>query len=149
MRSHYSPHQPTPRSAAAAAATAHHAAHYHPPCRSIPVRFKPGVEGPEGVQVLLISSRKGKGHVFPKGGWEEDEGLSEAAMRETVEEAGVRGELEVGAAVCSLLLLLLLPLLLLLVVVGVAGCCGGGGGGSAGRGDSRWALLLLAGSCWR
>lgn len=61
---------------------------------SIPVRFKPGVEGPEGVEVLLISSRKGKGHVFPKGGWEEDEGLSEAAMRETVEEAGVRGELE-------------------------------------------------------
>ena len=62
------------------------------------MRFKPGVEGPEGVEVLLISSRKGKGHVFPKGGWEEDEGLSEAAMRETVEEAGVRGELEVGAA---------------------------------------------------
>lgn len=61
---------------------------------SIPVRFKPGVEGPDGVEVLLISSRKGKGHVFPKGGWEVDEELREAAMRETVEEAGVRGELE-------------------------------------------------------
>lgn len=61
---------------------------------SIPVRFKPGMSGPEGVEVLLISSRRGKGQVFPKGGWEVDEELREAAMRETVEEAGVRGELE-------------------------------------------------------
>lgn len=61
---------------------------------SIPVRFKPGVPGPEGVEVLLISSRRGKGDVFPKGGWEVDEQLREAAQRETVEEAGVRGELE-------------------------------------------------------
>lgn len=30
-----------------------------------------------------------------QGGWETDEELREAAMRETVEEAGVRGELEV------------------------------------------------------
>lgn len=73
----------------------------HPPCTrascsSIPVRFKEGVPGPEGVEVLLISSRRGKGDVFPKGGWEVDEELREAALRETVEEAGVRGELEVG-----------------------------------------------------
>jgi 8-oxo-dGTP pyrophosphatase MutT (NUDIX family) len=54
------------------------------------VRFKPGVEGPEGVEVLLISSRRGKGHVFPKGGWERDEELREAAARETVEEVGCR-----------------------------------------------------------
>ncbi len=39
-------------------------------CSSIPVRFKPGVPGPDGVEVLLISSRRGKGDVFPKGGWE-------------------------------------------------------------------------------
>lgn len=32
----------------------------------IPVRFKPGVAGPSGVEVLLITSRGGKGHVFPK-----------------------------------------------------------------------------------
>lgn len=56
------------------------------------------MEGPEGVEVLLISSRRGKGHVFPKGGWERDEELREAALRETVEEAGVRGVLEVRAA---------------------------------------------------
>lgn len=60
----------------------------------IPVRFKPGVEGPAGVEVLLVTSRAGKGHVFPKGGWEIDEDLKAAALRETVEEAGVRGVLE-------------------------------------------------------
>lgn len=31
----------------------------------------------------------------PQGGWENDEELRDAAMRETVEEAGVRGQLEV------------------------------------------------------
>ena len=45
--------------------------------------------------MLLISSRGGKGLVFPKGGWEQDEDVQAAAARETVEEAGVRGELEV------------------------------------------------------
>jgi hypothetical protein len=37
---------------------------------------------------------------FPQGGWENDETVEAAAMRETVEEAGVRGRLEVrfGAA---------------------------------------------------
>ncbi|PSC76670.1 nudix hydrolase mitochondrial-like [Micractinium conductrix] len=62
---------------------------------SIPVRFKPGVAGPDGVEVLLISSRRGHTqYVFPKGGWEVDEELREAALRETVEEAGVRGDLQ-------------------------------------------------------
>ena len=42
----------------------------------------------------MISSRNGKGYVFPKGGWELDESVEGAAQRETVEEAGVRGELE-------------------------------------------------------
>ena len=79
--------------------------------------------GPDGVQVLLITGRRhcsssnsssssssssaqaeGQGRPlqwgFPKGGWEEDESAREAAARETVEEAGVRGVLEVrcGAA---------------------------------------------------
>jgi hypothetical protein len=34
--------------------------------RCIPVRFKPGVEGPPGAEVLMITSRNGKGYVFPK-----------------------------------------------------------------------------------
>lgn len=60
----------------------------------IPVRnAKPGCSA-DGVQVLLITSRGGKGWVFPKGGWEDDETVDAAAMRETVEEAGVRGSLE-------------------------------------------------------
>lgn len=46
------------------------------------------------MEILLISSRSGKGYVFPKGGWEVDEELEAAARRETVEEAGVRGILE-------------------------------------------------------
>lgn len=58
------------------------------------MRFKEGVEGPDGVEVLLISSNSGKRPVFPKGGWEQDEELREAALRETLEEAGVRGTLE-------------------------------------------------------
>jgi diphosphoinositol-polyphosphate diphosphatase len=59
------------------------------------VRYKPGVDGPSGVEILMITSRGGsKGFVFPKGGWEIDETLETAARRETVEEAGVRGALE-------------------------------------------------------
>ncbi|KAK9819718.1 hypothetical protein WJX72_001641 [[Myrmecia] bisecta] len=60
----------------------------------IPVRITSLEAGVDGVEVLLISSRGGKGLVFPKGGWETDETVEAAAARETVEEAGVRGELE-------------------------------------------------------
>ncbi|GMH45655.1 hypothetical protein BSKO_13612 [Bryopsis sp. KO-2023] len=59
----------------------------------IPVRFDG--EGPDGVRVLLVTRRCGEGFVFPKGGWELDEATAEeAAKRETVEEAGVRGCIE-------------------------------------------------------
>lgn len=63
----------------------------------------PGGAGLSGgaarVRVMLITSRGGKGWVFPKGGWETDEEAGDAAKRETVEEAGARGTLsdvEVG-----------------------------------------------------
>eukprot|EP00899_Mesostigma_viride_P019061 jgi/Mesvir1/27156/Mv20820-RA.1 len=46
---------------------------------------------PMEIEVLLINSRNKKGLVFPKGGWENDETAEEAAMREAMEEAGVRG----------------------------------------------------------
>lgn len=44
------------------------------------------------LEVLLVSSRRGDGLVLPKGGWESDEDVLEAAKRETWEEAGVLGE---------------------------------------------------------
>ncbi|XP_010547362.1 PREDICTED: nudix hydrolase 16, mitochondrial-like [Tarenaya hassleriana] len=43
------------------------------------------------IEVLMISSPSGPGLLFPKGGWENDETVEEAAAREAVEEAGVRG----------------------------------------------------------
>uniref|UniRef100_A0ACD5ZII5 Uncharacterized protein n=2 Tax=Avena sativa TaxID=4498 RepID=A0ACD5ZII5_AVESA len=44
------------------------------------------------LEVLVISSQKGHGMMFPKGGWELDESMDDAARREALEEAGVRGE---------------------------------------------------------
>ncbi|KNA22777.1 hypothetical protein SOVF_031300 [Spinacia oleracea] len=41
----------------------------------------------------MINSQSGPGLLFPKGGWENDETVEEAAVREAVEEAGVRGDL--------------------------------------------------------
>jgi diphosphoinositol-polyphosphate diphosphatase len=46
------------------------------------------------LEVLVISSQKGHGMMFPKGGWEVDESMDDAARREALEEAGVRGETE-------------------------------------------------------
>ncbi|KAK7405534.1 hypothetical protein VNO78_06921 [Psophocarpus tetragonolobus] len=45
------------------------------------------------LEVLLINSPSGPGLLFPKGGWENDETVQQAAVREAVEEAGVRGDL--------------------------------------------------------
>ncbi|XP_058003215.1 nudix hydrolase 16, mitochondrial [Hevea brasiliensis] len=41
----------------------------------------------------MINSNSGSGLLFPKGGWENDETVEEAAVREALEEAGVRGDL--------------------------------------------------------
>ncbi|KAG8072282.1 hypothetical protein GUJ93_ZPchr0006g44145 [Zizania palustris] len=56
----------------------------------IPYRVRGGE-----LEVLVITSQKGHGMMFPKGGWELDESMDEAARREALEEAGVRGETEV------------------------------------------------------
>ncbi|EEE60155.1 hypothetical protein OsJ_13060 [Oryza sativa Japonica Group] len=45
------------------------------------------------VEVLMINSQSGPGLLFPKGGWENDETVEQAAAREAVEEAGVRGDI--------------------------------------------------------
>uniref|UniRef100_A0A2P2KDF4 Uncharacterized protein MANES_02G077800 n=1 Tax=Rhizophora mucronata TaxID=61149 RepID=A0A2P2KDF4_RHIMU len=65
----------------------------------IPYRYKIQkqncLDTEEGLEVLVISSqKKKKGVLFPKGGWELDESIKEAASRETLEEAGVRGIVE-------------------------------------------------------
>lgn len=46
------------------------------------------------LEVLMITSQSGPGLLFPKGGWENDETVEEAACREALEEAGVRGEIK-------------------------------------------------------
>ncbi|XP_020963033.1 nudix hydrolase 18, mitochondrial-like isoform X3 [Arachis ipaensis] len=68
----------------------------------IPYRYKAGSVDLEAassseedeIEVLVITSKKGKGMLFPKGGWELDESKKEAALRESIEEAGVRGIVE-------------------------------------------------------
>ncbi|XP_068335437.1 nudix hydrolase 13, mitochondrial-like [Pyrus communis] len=45
------------------------------------------------IQVLMVSSPDRHDRVFPKGGWEDDETVLEAACREAFEEAGVKGTL--------------------------------------------------------
>jgi len=59
----------------------------------IPYRYRKTNKSVE-LEVLVISSQKGKGMLFPKGGWEMDEDKKAAALRETFEEAGVRGVVE-------------------------------------------------------
>ncbi|XP_076887117.1 nudix hydrolase 13, mitochondrial-like [Bidens hawaiensis] len=46
------------------------------------------------IEVLMVSSPNRDDMVFPKGGWESDETVEEAACREALEEAGVRGILQ-------------------------------------------------------
>mmetsp|Transcript_14527 Transcript_14527/g.42902 ORF Transcript_14527/g.42902 Transcript_14527/m.42902 type:complete len:163 (-) Transcript_14527:503-991(-) len=56
------------------------------------VQLKAGCVAVLDGQVVLISSSKNKSKWgLPKGGWELDETAEEAAIRETYEEAGVRG----------------------------------------------------------
>ncbi|XP_042058547.1 nudix hydrolase 16, mitochondrial-like isoform X2 [Salvia splendens] len=64
----------------------------------IPFRYKTVKDDDGGrieniVEVLMINSTGGPGLLFPKGGWENDETAEEAAEREAMEEAGVRGDL--------------------------------------------------------
>lgn len=64
----------------------------------IPFRYRNHVGNDSGacekdVEVLMINSTSGPNLLFPKGGWENDETVEQAAIREAVEEAGVRGDL--------------------------------------------------------
>ncbi|KAM0950317.1 putative NUDIX hydrolase domain-containing protein [Dioscorea sansibarensis] len=62
----------------------------------VPYRIKSSAQNQndesfDWLEVLMISSANRTDLVFPKGGWENDETLHEAAGREALEEAGVRG----------------------------------------------------------
>ncbi|KAJ7290917.1 hypothetical protein O6H91_Y291700 [Diphasiastrum complanatum] len=46
------------------------------------------------MEVLMVTSQRGGVFLFPKGGWETDETVEEAACREALEEAGVRGQMK-------------------------------------------------------
>lgn len=87
--------------------TGRHLQRYNQGCRQvvgcIPYRYKSKKQSSlnhqdhdeDEIEVLLISAQKlSKGMLFPKGGWESDESISEAASRETLEEAGVVGIIE-------------------------------------------------------
>ncbi|PPD94800.1 hypothetical protein GOBAR_DD08193 [Gossypium barbadense] len=67
----------------------------------IPYRLQKDVEDSNSsvtsrINVLMISTPNRDDLVFPKGGWENDETVHEAACREALEEAGVKGILDVG-----------------------------------------------------
>ncbi|KAK4350107.1 hypothetical protein RND71_029420 [Anisodus tanguticus] len=79
---------------------------YNDGCRQvvgcIPYRYRKTSQSStvQGTQIddlefLLISSQKSSRWMFPKGGWETDEALEDAALRETFEESGVIGDVEV------------------------------------------------------
>ncbi|KEH26737.1 nudix hydrolase-like protein [Medicago truncatula] len=84
--------------------TGRHLQRYEQGCRQvvgcIPYRYKKNGTQEKEIEVLLISAQKGSGMQFPKGGWEKDETMEQAALRETIEEAGVIGSVEVS--ICKL-----------------------------------------------
>lgn len=63
----------------------------------VPFRYKSENAGngdlQQTLEVLMVSTQGGPGLLFPKGGWETDETVEEAACREALEEAGVKGQL--------------------------------------------------------
>ncbi|PKA57493.1 Nudix hydrolase 16, mitochondrial [Apostasia shenzhenica] len=85
------------------ARTGRHQQRYEAGCRlvagCIPYRYRDSHDefdrkSRKTVEVLMINSQSGPGLLFPKGGWENDETVEEAAIREALEEAGVRGQLK-------------------------------------------------------
>ncbi|KAK9987154.1 hypothetical protein SO802_032105 [Lithocarpus litseifolius] len=82
------------------ARTGRHLQRYKDGCRlvagCIPFKINKNSDGTldnDVVELLMINSTSGRGLLFPKGGWENDETVEEAAKREALEEAGVRGNL--------------------------------------------------------
>ncbi|KAE8692763.1 Nudix hydrolase 12 [Hibiscus syriacus] len=66
----------------------------------IPYRLENDTEESR-ISVLMISTPNRDDLVFPKGGWEDDETVHEAACREALEEAGVKGILDEDPLECG------------------------------------------------
>lgn len=60
-------------------------------CMTLPMRSCE--DNARKAEILLITSRKKGDYVFPRGGWDNDETKIECARRETLEEAGVVGNI--------------------------------------------------------
>ncbi|KAL7132248.1 hypothetical protein ABFS83_12G059000 [Erythranthe nasuta] len=63
----------------------------------IPYRYKnhgKNISNDDEFEVLVISSKNSRAMMFPKGGWELDESAEGGASRESLEEAGVVGNVE-------------------------------------------------------
>lgn len=87
------------------ARTGRHRQRYHDGSRlvagCIPYRYKKTADDCNSnstetreLEVLMVTPQRRQGLLFPKGGWEDDETKEEAACREALEEAGVKGEIE-------------------------------------------------------
>ncbi|XP_028756649.1 nudix hydrolase 18, mitochondrial-like isoform X2 [Neltuma alba] len=77
--------------------TGRHLQRYDEGCRQVVgYKSRDNVDGRHNseLEVLMISAQKGHGMQFPKGGWEIDESMEQAALRETLEEAGVEGKVQ-------------------------------------------------------
>lgn len=63
------------------------------PYRNITVNDCDG-NSTEKLEVLMVTPQRRQGLLFPKGGWEDDETKEQAACREALEEAGVKGTIK-------------------------------------------------------
>ncbi|KAJ3701531.1 hypothetical protein LUZ61_005236 [Rhynchospora tenuis] len=70
----------------------------------VPYRIKDRKESPcdlgQRLELLMVSTPNREDLIFPKGGWEDDETVLEAACRETFEEAGIKGILDENPLGC-------------------------------------------------
>ncbi|KAJ4766089.1 hypothetical protein LUZ62_076464 [Rhynchospora pubera] len=70
----------------------------------VPYRVEHGEENScdlvQKLELLMVSTPKREDLIFPKGGWEDDETVLEAACRESFEEAGVKGILDENPLGC-------------------------------------------------
>ncbi|KAF3796914.1 Diphosphoinositol polyphosphate phosphohydrolase [Nymphaea thermarum] len=78
------------------ARTGRHNQRYENGCRLIAGCVPYKLTDQKILEVLVVKAQKSDTVLIPKGGWENDESVEEAARREAMEEAGVDGDIEVS-----------------------------------------------------